>query len=144
MSDLQELQKNVSELEKKYQEKVTDLQTANTIVVKEEHALLLCLQELTPLQNSYLTNVIKILQSQNETLREENLLLRGTKLPTVSEDEDDTELEKEDDTELEKEDDTELEKEDDTELEKEDDTELEDNLPAPETVRFTRTSKKRI
>jgi hypothetical protein len=45
------------------------------------------------LQNSYLTNVIKILQSQNETLREENLLLRGTKLPTVSEDEYDTELE---------------------------------------------------
>jgi hypothetical protein len=35
-------------LEKKYQEKVTDMQTANTIVVKEEHVLLLCLQELTP------------------------------------------------------------------------------------------------
>ena len=87
VTDLQEVQKKVGELEELYQEKVTNLHNANNTVVKEEHELLLCLRELMPLQNSYLTSVIKILQAQNEKLKEDNLKLNGGKLETVPDDE---------------------------------------------------------
>jgi hypothetical protein len=89
MADLQDLKKKVADLEEKYQEKVSNLQNANATVVKKERELLLCLQELTPLQNSYLTNIIKTLQSQNETLKVENSHLKVPKLQPVPEDEKD-------------------------------------------------------
>jgi hypothetical protein len=67
MSD-ETLENQITELETLYTKCVNNVHTANAKVSEEERSLLICMQRLMPLQNSYLTGLIKKLQSQIQQL----------------------------------------------------------------------------
>jgi hypothetical protein len=69
MSD-ETLEKQITELELLYTKCVNNVNTSNAKVIEEERALLICMQRLMPLQNSYLTGLIKKLQSQIQHLHD--------------------------------------------------------------------------
>lgn len=64
------VQKKISELEEVYKECAANLNKANNKVSEEEKKLLNCLQQLMPLQNAYLTSLIRLLQNQLNELKE--------------------------------------------------------------------------
>jgi flagellar biosynthesis chaperone FliJ len=58
------LQQKIQDLEQHFKELETSLNESKKKVVSNESALLACLQQLMPLQNMYLTNIVQNLQKQ--------------------------------------------------------------------------------
>jgi len=58
------LQQKIQDLEQHFKELETSLNESKKKVVSNESALLTCLQQLMPLQNMYLTNIVQNLQKQ--------------------------------------------------------------------------------
>jgi hypothetical protein len=71
-TDSADVQKQIGELEDQYKEWVIELNKNNLNVSASEKKLLKCLQQLMPLQNAYLTSLIRLLQSQIEELKNPN------------------------------------------------------------------------
>jgi hypothetical protein len=68
-TDSSTVQKQIEELEKQYKDCVDELNINNSKVSVSEKKLLNCLQQLMPLQNAYLTSLIRLLQTQLEELK---------------------------------------------------------------------------
>ena len=76
--------KQITDLETEYNECIKNLNLYNIQVTLEEKKIISCLQKLMPLQNNFLSNIIKVQQKQI------NLLKKGTPpLETINEDHDD-------------------------------------------------------
>ena len=58
------IQTHLKGLETEYKELASNLQVSLAKVASDEKALLQCTQKLMPLQNTYLSNIIKALQAQ--------------------------------------------------------------------------------
>lgn len=63
-TEMEYLLNNIKKLENEYQVSNKSLQENKKKIIEDERALLICMQELMPMQNKYLSNVIKALQSQ--------------------------------------------------------------------------------
>lgn len=61
---IQELQEKIKEQEAQYSELTERLTKSKEAVIADERALLACLQQLMPMQNTYLTNVINAMQKK--------------------------------------------------------------------------------
>lgn len=59
---------HIKELEDQYKVLNANVMSSTSKVVEDERALLKCLLKLMPLQNTYLSSIIQVLQKQNETL----------------------------------------------------------------------------
>jgi hypothetical protein len=68
-TDNNTVKKRISKLEEHYQECVDELNVHTSKVSASEKKLLSCLQQLMPLQNAYLTSLIRVLQNQIEDLK---------------------------------------------------------------------------
>lgn len=66
MTENQTIHEKIAGLEKQYTELKLNLDIKQKELHKCEHDLLECLQELMPLQNTYLKNIINTLQKQNQ------------------------------------------------------------------------------
>ena len=61
---IQELQEKIKDQEAQYSELTERLTKSKEAVIADERALLACLQQLMPMQNTYLTNVINAMQKK--------------------------------------------------------------------------------
>lgn len=61
---IQELQEKIKDQEAQYSELTERLTKSKESVIADERALLACLQQLMPMQNTYLTNVINAMQKK--------------------------------------------------------------------------------
>ena len=59
---------HIKELEDQFKVLNANVMSSTSKVVEDERALLKCLLKLMPLQNTYLSSIIQVLQKQNETL----------------------------------------------------------------------------
>jgi hypothetical protein len=61
---IQELQDKIKDQEAQYNELTERLTKSKEVVIADERALLACLQQLMPMQNTYLTTVINAMQKK--------------------------------------------------------------------------------
>jgi hypothetical protein len=64
MSDSQQTKQSIKKLEEQYVELNSNLQHSKNKFNDDEHALLMCLNKLMPLQNSYLSGIIRDLNDK--------------------------------------------------------------------------------
>ena len=72
---MEDISQKISDLEHQYKEIDARLTEGRKTVQEQESAMVICLQKLMPLQNSYLTSVISTLQKQLQTKNLEVTLL---------------------------------------------------------------------
>jgi hypothetical protein len=79
--DSNNVKKRIGKLEERYQECVDELNLSISNVSASEKKLLNCLQQLMPLQNSYLTGLIRVLQNQIEELKQPQSVVKTEHVP---------------------------------------------------------------
>ena len=67
-NSLSPIHTHIKELEDQFKVLNVNVMDSTAKVVEDERALLKCLLKLMPLQNTYLSSIIQVLQKQNETL----------------------------------------------------------------------------
>ena len=67
-NSLSPIHNHIKELEDQFKVLNANVISSTAKVVEDERALLKCLLKLMPLQNTYLSSIIQVLQKQNETL----------------------------------------------------------------------------
>jgi archaellum component FlaC len=64
------LQEQIKELEESYKKLNNDLFISREKIITDERAVLACLQQLMPIQNTFLGNIIQSLQKEVNTLKD--------------------------------------------------------------------------
>jgi hypothetical protein len=82
MTEIDSMHQKITDLENLYKECVSNLNIANNKVVDEERKLLHCMQKLMPLQNTYLTGLIKLLQTQIEVINKKDKIVENVGVNT--------------------------------------------------------------
>ena len=72
---MEDISQKISDLESQYKEIDARIIESRKKLQEQESAMLVCLQKLMPLQNSYLTSIINTLQKQLQTKNLEVSLL---------------------------------------------------------------------